>query len=338
MSDWELGDVERDEILRRSILPLYFPASTQADESPTLVLLAGHPGSGRSRATRNLLADRGPNVATVGGDDLRAFHPRFVEAAATRDPDARAALARATAGWVRDCIRYARENSRSLVLEGSFQDPSIAVGTSERFASEGFQTRIVVVASRRAESLLTVTSGYLRDVHADAPARFVSRETHDRGFEATRALVAVAEDAVSVDRLTVVSRDGAAVFDRLRTNGEEGLRGARAALESAQSARMGRFDATQWLSELHHATEFSTSRPDLPRGVTELLIDLHETALREVIPELHVPINGKFATAIEQRTVARLVSLRRSLPREERVDMAAPVVAPVGPDRRGFSR
>jgi UDP-N-acetylglucosamine kinase len=338
VSDWELEDAERDDILRRSILPLYFPGSTRSDSLPTVVLLAGQPGAGRSRVTSVLMADHGPYLAALSSDDLRAFHPRFAEIAAAREPDARAGLARATAGWVRDCIRYARENRRSLVLEGAFQDSSVVIGTTERFADEAFQTRVVVVASRRAESLLTVTSGYLRDVHAAAPAKFVSRETHDRGFESTRALVEAAADAASVDRLTVLSRGGHPVFDAPRADGGDGFRGAVAALETAQTSRLSRFDATQWLSELHHVTEFAASRRDLPRGVAELLVDLHETALREVIPELHVPRDGSFATAIEQKTVANLVVLRRSLPREQGVDAAAPVVAPVGPDRGGVSR
>lgn len=338
MSEWELEGADRDEIFGRSILPLYFPESTRSDKPPTLVLLTGQPGAGRSRVTRILLGDHGPNLASVSGDDLRAFHPRFVEIAAAREPDARSALARATAGWVRDCIRYARDNKRSLVLEGAFQDPAVAVGTAERFATEGFQTRVVVVASRRAESLLTVTSGYLRDVHASSPARFVSRDLHDRGFEATRALVTAAVDAASVNQLTVLSRGGRTAFDARRTDGDDAFLGAGAALETAQAARLSRFDATQWLSELHHVTQFAGSRRDLPRGVTELLVDLHETALREVIPELRIPRDGTFATAMEQKTVANLVVLRRSLPREQIVDAAAPVVAPVGPERGGISR
>lgn len=336
MSEWELADEFRDEISRRSILPLFFPDAPPLDASPTLTLVAGQPGAGRSRPSSLLLAEHGPDLAVVTGDDLRAFHPRFAEITVTRAPDAREALARATAGWVRDCIRYARENGRSLVLEGAFQDPSVVVGTAERFAAEGFQTRVVVVGSRRAESLLSVASLYLRDVRAGAAARFTSREAHDRGFAATRALVVALEDAASVDRLTVLGRDGRTVFDAY--GGEGGFGGASAALLAAQSTRLSRFDATQWLSELHHVTEFAASRRDLPRGVTELLVDLHETALREVIPELHVPADGKFATAIEQKTVAGLVALRRALPREQPVDAAAPVFTPTGPERGGVSR
>jgi antitoxin (DNA-binding transcriptional repressor) of toxin-antitoxin stability system len=208
----------------------------------------------------------------------------------------------------------------------------------DRFAGEGFTTRVVVVGSRREESLLTVTSLYLRAVRAGVPARLTTRDAHDRAFEATRILVATLEKAPSADRVSVVDRAGSSVFDARRTASDRPFAGASAALQAAQTAQLSRFDATQWLSELHHITDFATSRRDLPVGVSDLLLDLHETALREVIPELHVPGDGKFATAIEQKTVATLVALRRPQPRERTVDAAAPVIAPVGPDLRGISR
>lgn len=338
MNGWELDESERDEILNVSILPLVFPRTPDSESTPTLILLAGQPGAGRSRAPSVLAAEHGPDVAIVSVDELRAYHPRFAELTSTAPLEAQEGIARATAGWVRDCIRYARANQRSLLLDGAFLDPATAIGTAERFAGAGFQTRIVVVASRRAESLLSATSLHLRDVHAYALARFVGRDAHDQAFEATRALVAAAERAASVDRLTVLNRAGQVVFDAQRERSEDDLTGASTALEVAQSARLSRFDATQWLSELHHIADFAASRRDLPRGVTEVLVELHQIALREVIPELHVPSDGKFTVAIEQKTVARLVELRSSLAREQAVDVAAPTVAPVSPERGGISR
>lgn len=338
MSEWDLDETARDAILQRDILPIYFPTD-QPSENPTVVVLAAQQGAGRSRASSRLLDEHGDAVAILSTDDLRAFHSQFAELSRSRAPEASAALAQAAADWTRDIIRFARENRRSLVLEGTFPDPVVVAATAARFADEGFQTRAVVVGSRRAESLLSVLSHYLRDVHAKSPAQLTSREAHDRGFEATRGLVAAVEDEASVERLTVLGREGRVVFDARRTDGADAFRGAGAALVAAQSARMDRLDATQWLSELHHATDFAASSRDLPREVAELLVDLHETALREVIPELHVPADGTFATAMEQRTVARLVALRRTLtPTVPVVDVAAPVVTPTGPERGGVSR
>ncbi|MFF2486264.1 zeta toxin family protein [Microbacterium sp. NPDC058062] len=327
MSPAGLDEVQRDEILRRDILPLYFP-DDRAPDQPTFVLVAGQPGSGRSR-TAAALATEDPDVAVLRGEDLRAFHPAFLEPTASTDPAALSELGQAVAGWVSGCIRCARENHRSLALEGTFRNVAAAAGTAQRFAAEGFHTRVVVVGSRRAESLLSVTSGYLQEVQAGRRAAPTSRASHDEGFAATRALVASVEESGWTDRLTVVSRDGGVVFD---SPGAEaaGFAGAGVGLLAAQSERLGRFDATQWLSELHHATEFAATRRGLPDEVAELLVELHEVSLREVIPELHVPANGKFATVMERKTVARLVALRQTLPPARPIDIAAPVIVPGG--------
>ncbi|MBT8797482.1 zeta toxin family protein [Microbacterium flavum] len=338
MTGWELDSSERDAIQARDVLPLVFQSSTHPEESPSLTLLAGQPGTARERAIRTLIVDHDQAPAVVGADDLRAFHPRFAELSVASAPESLDAVTRATAVWMRDCIRYARENKRSLVLGGAFQDPAVAVATTERFAAAGFQTRVVIVASRRAESLLSVASLYLANAHAGKLARLVSREAHDRAFEATRALAEATVNSASVSRLTVIGRDGNSVFDAHRADGDAAFVGGVGALESEQAARLSRFDATQWLSELHHATDFALTRRDLPRGVTELLFELHEVALREVIPELYVPSDGKFVSTIERKTAARLSELQRSLPREQAVDLAAPVISPKSPERGGISR
>ncbi|KQP67808.1 hypothetical protein ASF40_19960 [Microbacterium sp. Leaf288] len=331
MSTPTLDDTAREEILRRDILPLYFPGQ-EADPTPTFTLLSGQPGSGRSRGAAQPRSESTPGLVVLNSAELRGFHPAFFDSGADSSE-----VAQAVAGWLSACIRYAREHHRSVVLEGSFGNVPAVVGTAERFAAEGFTTRLVVVGSSRAESLLSVTSGYLRDVQARRRATLPRRAEHDDAFHATRRLVESVEQSGGVDRVTVVARDGQHVFDATRT--EPGFAGAGAALVGAQSARMSRFDATQWLSELHHVTDFAVSLRSMPDGVGELLVNLHETALREVIPRLHVPAGGKFTTAIEQKTVAALVTLRQSVtPTAGPIDLAAPVVVPGGPERGGVSR
>ena len=336
MSPPGLEQSQRDEILRRDILPLYFPDAVESDR-PTFVLVAGQPGAGRSRAAASFAQEEQFAVAVLNGEELRAFHPRFRDPGSTTDPEAVSEVGQSVAGWVSGCIRYAREQRRSLAVEGTFGNVTAAAGTAQRFAAEGFRTRVVVVGSRRAESLLSVLSAYLRDVQASHRATLPSRAAHDEGFAATRGLVASVEESGWADRLTVVGRDGRLIFDATGSEGS-GFAGASAALMAAQSERLGRFDATQWLSELHHAAQFAATRPGLPAEVAEPLVDLHETSLREVIPQLRVPANGKFATAMEQKTVARLVALRQKVPPTRAIDVAAPMVVPGGPAVEGPSR
>lgn len=327
-ADW------REDVLQRDILPLYFPARDPAG-SPEFVLLAGQPGAGRLRATRPAgLA----GIPVVDAAELHAFHPDYARLHASRAPEAAVELTQTARGWVAACIRHARENRRSVVLDGAFLDPAVAARAAEGFAAAGFTTRVVIAGSRRAESLLTVTSTYLQDLRVRRPSVLVTVDAHDDGLAATRRLAASFEETGWVDRVTVLTRSGKVAFDVSRRADASGFVGVAGAVGAAQSERMNRWDATQWLSELHHVTDYATSLRVMPDGVSELLVELHETALREVIPELHVPTDGTFRSAIEQKTRTRLTDLRQATGVEPTVDAAAPILVPGGPEISGPSR
>lgn len=321
-----------DEILQRDILPTIFPGPPSA--TPVVVLVAGQPGAGRGRVAARIAATEG--ATALSGDELRAFHP-ITQSEHLLSGEQQQEVATATAGWLRDCLRYARTDGHSVVLEGAFTDAAVVRGTAAQFAAAGFGTRVAVVGARRADSLLAVLSHYLRNVQASNPATYTSRSAHDAGFGGTRALVAAIEADPAADRLTVVDGRGDIVFDAARHDAGA-FAGASAALAVAQGGRMSRLESTQWLSELHHVTAFAQSQRRLPRDVAETLVELHEIALSEVIPQLHVPAGARFAEMTARTTSARLAALRESLVGPVQPDAAAPVVVPAGPERGGISR
>jgi UDP-N-acetylglucosamine kinase len=321
-----------DIILREDILPTLF--ADPPAERPIIGLIAGQPGSGRARAAAVLATTYGAVV--LGGDELRTFHPRFQSRriwSAKLEQEA----ATASAGWLRECLRYARANRHSVMLEGAFADVAVVRGTAAQFAATGYRTRVVVVGTRWADSLLAELSYDLRTVQANRQRRYAPRSAHDQGFEGTRAVVAGLEADPGVDRLTIVDGRGEVVFDAEHGDAPA-FAGASAALAFAQSARMSRLGSTQWLSELHHVTAFARSRHDLPRDVIESLVMLHEIALSEVIPQLHVPAGARFTEMTARTVSARLAALRESLLVSVDPGAAGPSVVPAGPDRGGVSR
>ena len=338
MTDLSVASTARGVIFERDILPLLFPEDQPEDSAPTFVLLTGQPGAGAARAIGRLRDEHNDDFAVLNADELRALHPQFVQATASGSVEAARQVSEATAEWLRAGMAFAREHRRSLLLEGNFATPSTVLALAQRFAGEGFRTRVVVVGVRRAESLLATLSQYLSAVQAGRPARFVSREVHDRGFEGTRTLTAALEDSTAVDRVTVLDRAGATKFDAEADGTDHPFQGAGAALVAAQSEQLWSLGSVQWMSELRRVTEFAATLRKVPRAVTEVLIDLHETALRQIIPELRVPAGSKVVAAQEHRSASELVALRRSLIVERPVDAAAPVVAPTGPERGGLSR
>ncbi|NYE18047.1 zeta toxin family protein [Microbacterium immunditiarum] len=334
MSDWMPSEAERRRIFEESILPIVFPEVPKPN-APTLLLLGGQSGAGKSRATSRLLSEHSSDMVPLSGDDLRPFHPQFLELARSRSVEAPQILAESTAGWLRDCLVHARTTGRSLLLEGTFHTPDVALGTAELFEQHGFTTRVVVVATPRAESLLAAASRYLLDAQAGRASRFTSLAIHDSGWYGTRELVAELEESPSVGRLTVIARDGSAAFDAER---DAGFEGAGAALDRERSVSMSGAESMRWLSELRAMTAFALSAGKVERPVAELLTELHEVALNEVVPRLQLPAGSEARPATEAALAGQLATLRRAASLDlEPVDLAAPVIA-VPQSGRGISR
>jgi hypothetical protein len=106
------------------------------------------------------------------------------------------------------------------------------------------------------------------------------------------------------------------------------LSGASVALSTSRSEAMSALEATQWLSELRHMTEYARSLRTVPTPAIESLIELHEMAIRRVVPELPVPPGSEVVRIQQQKLATDLAALKRIQVPPEVVDVAAPTVTP----------
>lgn len=322
-------------ILQDGILPLLF-GDVSASETPVFVMLTAQVGAGAGRA-HGWLATEHPGIVALHAPDLAVFHPRFTDPDFAGSVEGQKALAKVTGEWLQGCIAHAREHRHSVVVEGTFRNPDVALATYERFAGAGFETRIVTVAARPDESLLSTVSRYLRGRLEVHPTRFVTAEEHRLTFAGARELIAAAEDAPAVGRVTVLDRHGQVVFDEPRA-GTDPVTGAVQALRVAQSQRMSALESAQWLSELRKVTEYARSLRALPPQLRESLVSLHEMALRAVVPQLPVPDGSEVVRIQTEKLTADLAGLREAARKAPELDIAAPTVAVPVPNRGTLSR
>lgn len=312
-----------DDIYRTLIRPTVFGPTPGGEPSPTLVLLGGQPGSGKSRASARLLAEYDGMVA-LSGDDLRIFHPQYRNLVTAEPEQAGAVLADATSSWVRSAIQDALEERRSLLIEGTFGDPDVTLATAAQFREAGFHVRVVAIASPRVLSVVTATSRYLRDQKLGSPARFTRLSAHDRGYNGTTRLIEKIDSTTPADEVTVISRNGRVLFDRARD--EEGA----AAFAEAKGALHGGRHPQSWgarstmelLGELKQISAYAVSG-HLTSDIADLLIEAHELALSEVVAHLSIDAAAPQARFIEQAVSEQLVALRRdaSLIRQTHQDL-----------------
>lgn len=305
--------------------------------NPELIFVVGQPGSGASRLAHTILAEYPKDIASVSAENLAAFHPDFLELATWSPLEAPAALAPQVAEWIGRTLDHSRETRRSLTFTTSINNPAPAIATAAAFAAEGFTTRVVVVATSKSESLLAAASRYLDARRLRLPARFTDRDAHFRGFAGTHALAREAEATAPVDRLTILNTNGDRLFDSGR---DEGFAGATAALEAAHNGPVSVLEGARWFGELRGITDFARRARELAPPVTEVLIELHELALTDVLPNMPVPMESSFAVEQQSRLRSEIESLRLELPAVEpefvTIEPTGPVIAPA-PSRGGPS-
>lgn len=320
-------------IFQSTIQPV-LTADTPPDEQPTLILLGGQPGAGKSSLTRAVLDQHTAPIIPLSGDDLQKFYPGYAGLVTQAPLEAGPILAEATSVWVRDAITHALDTRRSLLLEGTFHTPEVALNTAQRFKDAGYQTRIIAVATPRHQSLLSATARYLQDRISGKPARFTSLATHDRGWHGTRALMASLDDAAHVDRASVMYRDGTTQYDVSRSPGQAAatdppFHGAAEELDTARAANRVPGRNNLWLSDLRRVTRAVAENGELSPQMGELLIALHDEALRTVVPALKLPADSTSAPMLVDnisKNRAVIIDALRYMRQEP------PSSAPSGPD------
>jgi hypothetical protein len=310
-------------ILGQRILPAVF-ADTRPTDAPHLVLLSGQPGSGRSRAISSLLREDADGMAVISASLLSSF------GGSAEDEDADADRVAATsASWLIACMRHAREHRLSLLLDGPIP-AAAAEGILTTFRQAGYRTHVAVVASARAESLLAVASAYASNDRVRRPSELVPVEQHDRDLEDARALLAKA-GAVGA-RLTVFDRDGGVAADQV--DGPAAIR----AFNGSSRTPMSTLRTVQWLSELKRVTAYARQPSSTLPELAPHLIALHETAIREVVPNLRIPTRSVVTRELESRLASELVALRRPTAPGPLQEPAVTVPTPPAPPTDGPSR
>lgn len=296
-------------------------------ETPAFVVLAGAPGAGAGRVIARLLGEHDGDLVPVSIEDLQAFHPRYLDKQFRQSPGGQKELSQLAASWLQASISHARENGYSLLLEGEFRTPDTALGVARRFADSGYDVHVATVATRDDQSLLAATSRGLRRMQEGQPAEFVTPAENEQSMRDVSALIMAAADSPLVGRVSVLNHRGVSFFDAERS--ESGmLSGASVALSTSRSEAMSALDATQWLSELRHMTEYARSLRTIPTPASDSLIELHEMAIRRVVPELPVRPGSEVARIQQQKLAIDLAALKRMRVNPEVVDVAAPTVTP----------
>ncbi|GAA1961861.1 zeta toxin family protein [Microbacterium deminutum] len=322
-----LSQTELEGVFERRIVPVVF-SQPPSRKNPELVIVSGQPGSGTAAVAARLQSESPSGMATVNADDLRAFHPGFLELAASRSPDAASALAESAAEWIRLSLAHARTNGHPIVLDGSLTSPRAVLGLAELFKDHGFQSLVVITATPRSESLLSSMSRFLLDARSNTRSPLVDVARHDAALEGTRELAQALEESGGVDRLSVVTGRGDVIFEAAEG---DSLTSAREAVLRGQSVSMSNAEAMRWLAELRAMTDLVVRAGRVSPAIGEVLLELHDAALQDVLPRITLPQDSQAGPATVESLGRQRDALRSVMAQKApviREDLAAPTIAP----------
>lgn len=188
-------------------------------EQPIAVYVLAQPGAGKTQHGRRVwrsLRNRRPTWIT--GDTFKQAHPDYLRLL-KQDPRMAGARIRADyKDWQRQAEAHVREQRGDVVIEMAPGDPDDFIAGAERFHRAGYPVHLVVIAARAADSRQGTAARHARGLRT-GPTRFTKAAGHDRCFTAVAPTVRAAEEGRAVASVTVVRRDGSALFRNERHDG-----------------------------------------------------------------------------------------------------------------------
>ncbi|RWI46364.1 MAG: hypothetical protein EOR16_35685 [Mesorhizobium sp.] len=208
---------ERDarDIFYSKIVP-QICAKERGPDHPTLIMVAGQPGSGKTTAIQR--AELGlPEKQTqkVNGDNFDAFVPGYYERALEEPMHAATYAEDAGSGYfIRATTTRAELMRQNLVIERAAADGS--EHTAYRFRRRGYRTELHIVATPHYQSwtgVLDRAERALRTQGHIGTNALIPRDAHDECYAGWARAVFNAEQQKQYDRVVIKRRGGEVMYD-----------------------------------------------------------------------------------------------------------------------------
>ncbi|SDO05811.1 zeta toxin family protein [Ensifer sp. YR511] len=201
------------DIFEKRIIPA-IGAKGQAPDHPTLVVVAGQPGSGKSTAIRQ--AELGLSGATqkIIGDDFDAWVPGYYELAKTNPSDAVNDARQAGSGYfIRETASRAERMRANIVLEVAV--PTNSAQQAGWYRNSGYRTELHIVATPHHLSwtgVLDRAERALRNGHIGTNV-LCPWNAYKEAYVGWPRAVFDAEQGKQYDRIHIKRRDGTIIYD-----------------------------------------------------------------------------------------------------------------------------
>lgn len=182
--------------------------------NPVTVFLGAQPGAGKTNAQSIITGMYSfGSLMPIVGDDFRSYHPDYEALLETSPLEMPNRTARAAGIWTGMAVEWARENSVSCIIEGTWRNKLTVLQEVERDLNANRKTHAILLAVPPILSRLSILGRYYTDMQNGRRARWTPPEAHD---ETVRNLPDNVEEITTsgiFDRYTVITREGVVLYD-----------------------------------------------------------------------------------------------------------------------------
>lgn len=187
-------------------------------KKPRCFLLGGQPGAGKTNVRRGILQSKhGAGALVVDPDELRTYHPQYLEFVKA-DPETAAGMVHEDAiAWANELRREAIRRKVNIVYDGTLGNSNTAPGLVNDAASGGYKVEVHVVATSLEISKQSVRLRYEKafdtDLEDAAPPRMVSESIQTSAYNGIKTSIRRLAATGKVSRMRVVTRNGDSLSD-----------------------------------------------------------------------------------------------------------------------------
>ncbi|MFH0134863.1 zeta toxin family protein [Variovorax sp. VaC1] len=244
-----LSEADNERIFQQDIRPYLMATASgdlQAQAEPTMVMVGGQPGAGKSRSIDSVKLDLESHggVMEISADDLRKFHPKHDELMRADDRTAADFTHADASAWAEKAERFAREERYNVLLEGTMKTPENAAAKFAEYKEAGYFIEARVIAVHERASWQGVLGRYEQQKADAGVGRMTPKDVHDAAVSGVLRTVEKIETEQLVDRLRVDRRGAEQIYSNTAVDGAwQHPPGARQAIEGERDRPLS---AKEW--------------------------------------------------------------------------------------------
>jgi predicted ABC-type ATPase len=266
-----LDEIEHKRVYEEIIEPAFFLDTTPV-EKPSVVFVGGQPGAGKTRLIERSMSEfDDENVVPINTDELRAFHPKYVEIAQADDKIAAERTHTDASAWNRRLLRRCLETQRNMVVEGVFKDAQGLAEIVKQLRDAGYRVIFRLVAVHARHSILGISSRYEQEKLVRGHGRFVPLSYHNDCYEKILETLNLVESLKLMEQLDIYNRSGELLYSNNVVDGKwQSLPDALNAMTVGRDQELSEIKKAEYRNNWHTVIESMYNRNASSGEITTL--------------------------------------------------------------------